>query len=160
MYCQAHLLLIVEDKNGCVVALQGAFVVATPTAITLTTSVTTCYSNNSDGEIGVKINSGNGNYKVRLNQNAAISLAAGATTHTFTGLTQGTYSLTVTDGYGCSTSTQVRIYPSLNSTVRVTHQSSCNTSAKIEVIASGGAGIGQIEYAYKLGNAVPIQYRL
>ena len=147
---------IVEDKNGCVVALQGAFVVATPTAITLTTSVTTCYSNNSDGEIGVKINSGNGNYKVRLNQNAAISLAAGATTHTFTGLTQGTYSLTVTDGYGCSTSTQVRIYPSLNSTVRVTHQSSCNTSAKIEVIASGGAGIGQIEYAYKLGNAVPI----
>lgn len=146
---------IVKDKNGCTTVLSGVFTVTAPNPVIFTTSVTTCYSNNSDGEIGVKINSGNGNYKVKLNNNAAISLAAGVTTHTFTGLTQGTYSLTVTDGYGCSTSTQVRIYPSLNSTVRVTHQSSCNTNAKIEVIASGGVGTSNIEYAYVLGSGLP-----
>ena len=146
---------IVKDKNGCSAQLTGVFTVTTPAAITLTTSATTCYSNNGDGVIEVKINSGNGNYKVRLNNNAAVVLPANGTTHTFTGLTQGSYSITVTDGYGCSTATQVRIYPSLNSTVRVTHQSSCNTNAKIEVIASGGVGTSNIEYAYVLGSGLP-----
>ena len=146
---------IVKDKNGCSAQLTGVFTVTTPAAITLTTSATTCYSNNGDGVIEVKINSGNGNYKVRLNNNAAVVLPANGTTHTFTGLTQGSYSITVTDGYGCSTATQVRIYPSLNSTVRVTHQSSCNTNAKIEVIASGGVGTSNIEYAYVLGSGSP-----
>ena len=146
---------IVKDKNGCSAQLTGVFTVTTPAAITLTTSATTCYSNNGDGVIEVKINSGNGNYKVRLNNNAAVVLPSNGTTHTFTGLTQGSYSITVTDGYGCSTATQVRIYPSLNSTVRVTHQSSCNTNAKIEVIASGGVGTSNIEYAYVLGSGLP-----
>ena len=146
---------IVKDKNGCSAQLTGVFTVTTPAAIMLTTSATTCYSNNGDGVIEVKINSGNGNYKVRLNNNAAVVLPANGTTHTFTGLTQGSYSITVTDGYGCSTATQVRIYPSLNSTVRVTHQSSCNTNAKIEVIASGGVGTSNIEYAYVLGSGLP-----
>ena len=135
----------VVDKNGCSTQLTGIFTVTTPTTVAFTTSVTTCYSNNNNGEIAVKITQGNGGYKVKLNNNAAISLAAGATTHTFTGLTQGSYSVTVTDSYGCSTATQVRIYPSLNSTVKVTDQS-CK-KGKIEVTASGGNGT--IEYAYK-----------
>jgi len=135
----------VVDKNGCNVQLTGIFTVTTPTTVAFTTSATTCYSNNNNGEIAVKITQGNGGYKVKLNNNAAISLAAGATTHTFTGLTQGSYSVTVTDSYGCSSATQVRIYPSLNSTVKVTDQS-CK-KGKIEVTASGGNGT--IEYAYK-----------
>ena len=135
----------VVDKNGCSTQLTGIFTVTTPTTVAFTTSATTCYSNNNNGEIAVKITQGNGGYKVKLNNNAAISLAAGATTHTFTGLTQGSYSVTVTDSYGCSTATQVRIYPSLNSTVKVTDQS-CK-KGKIEVTASGGNGT--IEYAYK-----------
>ena len=135
----------VVDKNGCSTQLTGIFTITTPTTVAFTTSVTTCYSNNNNGEIAVKITQGNGGYKVKLNNNAAISLAAGATTHTFTGLTQGSYSVTVTDSYGCSTATQVRIYPSLNSTVKVTDQS-CK-KGKIEVTASGGNGT--IEYAYK-----------
>ena len=121
----------VVDKNGCSTQLTGIFTVTTPTTVAFTTSATTCYSNNNNGEIAVKITQGNGGYKVKLNNNAAISLAAGATTHTFTGLTQGSYSVTVTDSYGCSTATQVRIYPSLNSTVKVTDQS-CK-DGKIEV---------------------------
>ena len=135
----------VVDKNGCSTQLTGIFTITTPTTVAFTTSATTCYSNNNNGEIAVKITQGNGGYKVKLNNNAAISLAAGATTHTFTGLTQGSYSVTVTDSYGCSTATQVRIYPSLNSTVKVTDQS-CK-KGKIEVTASGGNGT--IEYAYK-----------
>ena len=135
----------VVDKNGCSTQLTGIFTVTTPTTVAFTTSATTCYSNNNNGEIAVKITQGNGGYKVKLNNNAAISLAAGATTHTFTGLTQGSYSVTVTDSYGCSTATQVRIYPSLNSTVKITDQS-CK-DGKIEVTASGGNGT--IEYAYK-----------
>ena len=135
----------VVDKNGCSTQLTGIFTVTSPTTVAFTTSVTTCYSNNNNGEIAVKITQGNGGYKVKLNNNAAISLAAGATMHTFTGLTQGSYSVTVTDSYGCSTATQVRIYPSLNSTVKVTDQS-CK-KGKIEVTASGGNGT--IEYAYK-----------
>jgi len=135
----------VVDKNGCSTQLTGIFTVTTPTTVAFTTSATTCYSNNNNGEIAVKITQGNGGYKVKLNNNAAISLAAGATTHTFTGLTQGSYSVTVTDSYGCSSATQVRIYPSLNSTVKVTDQS-CK-KGKIEVTASGGNGT--IEYAYK-----------
>ncbi|PBN46624.1 T9SS type B sorting domain-containing protein [Capnocytophaga sputigena] len=135
----------VVDKNGCSTQLTGIFTVTTPTTVAFTTSATTCYSNNNNGEIAVKITQGNGGYKVKLNNNAAISLAAGATTHTFTGLTQGSYSVTVTDSYGCSSATQVRIYPSLNSTVKVTDQS-CK-KGKIEVTASGGNGT--IEFAYK-----------
>ena len=63
--------------NNSVMTLVGS--------VAFTISTTTCYSNNNNGEIAVKITQGNGGYKVKLNNNAAISLAAGATTHTFTG---------------------------------------------------------------------------
>ena len=127
---------IVKDKNGCTTVLSGVFTVTAPNPVIFTTSVTTCYSNNNNGEIAVKITQGNGGYKVKLNNNAAVVLPTNATTHTFTGLTQGSYSITVTDAYGCSSVTQVRIYPSLNSTVKITNQS-CK-KGKIEVTASGG----------------------
>jgi len=65
---------IVKDKNGCSAQLTGVFTVTTPAAITLTTSATTCYSNNGDGVIEVKINSGNGHWLVKLPPHCYLTL--------------------------------------------------------------------------------------
>ena len=136
----------VKDANGCTSAnaAQQNIQIRMPQPITFTVSATACYSGNADGQITVTVTGGNGNYKVKLNAgntNAVIN-----NSYTFSGLTQGSYTVTVIDGYGCSAEKNVRIWPSLNVNLQATAQSGCK-AGKIEVRTSGGAG-SNVEFNY------------
>ena len=143
----------VKDSKGCVERITT--VIATPRTVSLTLQATDCYAGDSQGVVTVTITDGNGGYSVRLNNGATVSPSTTTVTHSFRGLTQGSYSVTVTDQYGCSAVSNIIIYPSLNFRVKTTQQSACGSNAKIEVIASGSG----IEYAFrKAGTLTPLSY--
>ena len=143
----------VKDSKGCVETITT--VIATPRTVSLTLQATDCYAGDSQGVVTVTITDGNGGYSVRLNNGATLSPSTTTVTHSFRGLTQGSYSVTVTDQYGCSVVSNIIIYPSLNFRVKTTQQSACGSNAKIEVIASGSG----IEYAFrKAGTLTPLSY--
>ena len=143
----------VKDSKGCVETITT--VIATPRTVSLTLQATDCYAGDSQGVVTVTITDGNGGYSVRLNNGATVSPSTTTVTHSFRGLTQGSYSVTVTDQYGCSAVSNIIIYPSLNFRVKTTQQSACGSNAKIEVIASGSG----IEYAFrKAGTLTPLLY--
>ncbi|MBB1546539.1 MAG: T9SS type B sorting domain-containing protein, partial [Capnocytophaga sp.] len=143
----------VKDSKGCVERITT--VIATPRTVSLTLQATDCYAGDSQGVVTVTITDGNGGYSLRLNNGATVSPSTTTVTHSFRGLTQGSYSVTVTDQYGCSAVSNIIIYPSLNFRVKTTQQSACGSNAKIEVIASGSG----IEYAFrKAGTLTPLSY--
>ena len=143
----------VKDSKGCVERITT--VIATPRTVSLTLQATDCYAGDSQGVVTVTITDGNGGYSLRLNNGATVSPSTTTVTHSFRGLTQGSYSVTVTDQYGCSAVSNIIIYPSLNFRVKTTQQSACVSNAKIEVIASGSG----IEYAFrKAGTLTPLSY--
>ena len=143
----------VKDSKGCVETITT--VIATPRTVSLTLQATDCYAGDSQGVVTVTITDGNGGYSVRLNNGATVLPSTTTVTHSFRGLTQGSYSVTVTDQYGCSAVSNIIIYPSLNFRVKTTQQSACGSNAKIEVIASGSG----IEYAFrKAGTLTPLSY--
>ena len=91
--------ITVSDDNACPAALSSNFDITEPTVITLPTVSSTdisCFGN-SDGSINVGAAGGTGPYLYELNP-GAISNATGI----FTGLGQGSYSVTVTDASLCS----------------------------------------------------------
>ncbi|EPE00005.1 T9SS type B sorting domain-containing protein [Capnocytophaga sp. oral taxon 336] len=142
----------VTDKNGCVTNLGSNLNIPTPQTVSFTLSATDCYEGGNTGEVTVKINGGNGGYKVKLNNGTPVTLATGVTAHTFTGLTQGSYNVTVTDQYGCSATKNIIIRPTLNTSVKVTNES-C-VPGKIEVTATGGDG--NYTYAFARGSVTTV----
>lgn len=145
----------VKDKNGCEATLASNLTIPTPAKLSATVTATDCYTGANNGEVSLTIPTGNGGYKVKLNNNPEVTLASGVNTHKFSGLTQGSYTVTITDAYGCSTATHIDINPTLNVRVLVTNQSGCS-AGKIEVVATGGTGV--IEYAYEGGSTAKTAY--
>ena len=117
-------------RNNCIpvnVSLQE------PDAVAFTVTPEVCYDG-TNGTLTVNITSGNGNY--------LYSLDGGTTTQTsnvFTGLTDGAYNVTVTDGFDCSTTEPATINTQIDATVIPTNEI-CNALGAITITPSGGDG--------------------
>ena len=144
---------IVKDANGCSKQVDLTNFIPTPKTVSFTVQATECYAGDNQGVIKVKIADGNGGYTVSLNGSAAVSPTTDSVTHSFTGLRQGSYTVTVKDQYGCSAQRAIDIYPSLTVKVNVTDQGAC-TQAKLEVLTSGGANTKEYRF-YKAGTTPP-----
>ena len=144
---------MVKDVNGCSKQIDLTNFIPTPKTVSFTLEATECYAGDNQGVIKVKITDGNGGYTVSLNGSAAVSPTTDSVTHSFTGLRQGSYTVTVKDQYGCSTQRAIDIYPSLTVKVNATHQGAC-TQAKLEVLTSGGANAKEYRF-YKAGTTPP-----
>jgi len=144
---------IVKDANGCFKQIDLTNFIPTPKTVSFTLEATECYAGDNQGVIKVKIADGNGGYTVSLNGSAAVSPTTDSVTHSFTGLRQGSYTVTVKDQYGCSAQRAIDIYPSLTVKVNVTDQGAC-TQAKLEVLTSGGANAKEYRF-YKAGTTPP-----
>ncbi|WBX77941.1 T9SS type B sorting domain-containing protein [Tenacibaculum ovolyticum] len=102
-------------------------------ALAFTVTPEVCY-NGTNGTLTVNITSGNGNY--------LYSLDGGTTTQAsniFTGLTDGTYNVTVIDGFECTTTEPATINPQITGTVVPTNEI-CNTLGVITITPGGGDG--------------------
>lgn len=137
----------VRDTNLCEDPIDTALTVASPTPITFTSTPTACYSGNNDGTITVNVTAGNGDYQFSLNGGPWITPSpANATTHTFSGLIAGNYTVNVRDGFGCiGTLQNPSITDALVATVDVVDISTC-ADGSITVTASGG--VPNLEYAF------------
>ena len=144
---------MVKDVNGCSKQIDLTNFIPTPKTVSFTLEATECYAGDNQGVIKVKIADGNGGYTVLLNGSAAVSPTTDSVTHSFTGLRQGSYTVTVKDQYGCSAQRAIDIYPSLTVKVNVTDQGVC-TQAKLEVLTSGGANAKEYRF-YKAGTTPP-----
>ncbi|MGV6861478.1 MAG: lectin-like domain-containing protein [Putridiphycobacter sp.] len=92
-------LILVQDANGCSVSQNVTVNQATMLSITsVSTTDATCGGNN--GEIIINVSNGTTPYTYALNTGATNTNVL--TTHTFTGLAQGIYDVTVTDANNCS----------------------------------------------------------
>jgi len=144
--------LTVTDTNGCT---ETAIVnLNTPPQLNLTATVindVTCFGGN-DGAIianasgGTPFPGGIYNYQWTVNAN-------GQTTQTISGLTSGTYTVTVTDQGGCSITGSVVLNSSsqLLATVSVDNNVSCNggTDGQATVTTTGGTPFPGGVYGYE-----------
>lgn len=148
----------VTDSKNCLAYLPlVSLPIPAPKTVSFTLEATDCYENDNQGKVTVKITNGNGGYKLSLNGATAVAPSTNSVTHTFTGLRQGSYSVTVTDAYGCQAAGSIIIRPSLNVRIKTTDQGACaGSAATIQVTATGGTG--NISYAFDTPGTVTPNY--
>ncbi|WP_350290778.1 T9SS type B sorting domain-containing protein [uncultured Croceitalea sp.] len=151
-------LVRVMDDNSCEVLLPlaDAVTVTPPANVIFNTTPTACYDGSSNGSILVNVTSGNGNYEFRIDGGPWISPSpTAAASHTFSGLSAGSYNIEVRDQLGCpdTPNTQtVVINPQLVVDVDVSALSACNDGL-ITINAVGGNGT--LLYAIVPANTSP-----
>lgn len=139
-------IFTVIDHKGCPATTTVNLVA--PKTVSFTATTQNCYSGNNDASIQVNVTDGNGGYKFSINGGAWIT-PTNPTTHTFGGLSNGTYTIRVLDSYDCTATQTLVIHPKLIMDVQ-TIDKSCN-DGRITVTAQGGNG--NYEYGFALVGA-------
>ncbi|MDE3741882.1 T9SS type B sorting domain-containing protein [Maribacter polysaccharolyticus] len=140
-------LIRVRDTNGCEVLSTATVTVDAPETIAFDTTFTTCYDGANDATITVDVTSGNGGYTFRINGGAwQTPTPSTDTTYTFSGLSNGSYDVEVSDAYGCPSDIKtINIAPELTLSVEVTHASACGDGT---LTATAVGGDGNYVYAF------------
>ena len=135
----------VRDKNHCTGSLEDIIIDA-PVPLTFTAEPVACYNGDSNGQIAVEVQSGNGMYQFQINGGEWRSPnPPTAEGYYFMELSAGTYSVRVKDSAGCiADPVTVVIHNELIATVTAT-DISCDPGT-IEVSPEGGTG--NYVYAY------------
>jgi gliding motility-associated-like protein len=130
--------VVVADKNNCT-ALQTIFVDEPSSAVAISSVVTDsvlCFGG-SDGAATVTAIGGTGNYNYSWQNN-------NSTTNIASGFTEGSYTVQVTDGNGCSAIQTFDIVQPAQLILQIANKKNptCNGGADgvIEIIANGGSG--------------------
>lgn len=147
-------LVRVRDANGCDVLSATPVTVLAPKTIAFTTSATTCYDGMNNATIKVTVDSGNGGYTFRINGGAWITPTPSTETeYTFTGLSEGSYDIEVSDAYNCGPVKEtVVILPTITAQVDALDVTSCGDGS-ITVTPTGGDG--NYVYAYMSSGTPP-----
>jgi len=141
--------ITVTDANGC--TGTGTFTVGEPDVLTASAdadNVITCFGGN-DGEISLTVNGGTAPYTyVWSNQD---------TTQNLSGLTAGTYDVTVTDANGCTATASATITenPELVVSLNASTDVSCNggNDGELDIDVAGGVA----PYTYLWSNGATTQ---
>ena len=143
------------DANSCIDLIDTPIVITAPIIPVFTLQETVCYSGSNDATIQVDVTAGNGNYLFRINGGTYVAPSpVSATTYTFTGLSSGTYTIEVTDQYGCDTAPQsVTIEQEITVSASASNITACGTDTDIDITAAGGDG--NYVYAVVADGATP-----
>jgi gliding motility-associated-like protein len=144
------------DTNGCSDIIDAPIVITAPGLPVFTLQETTCYSGSNDATILVDVTAGNGDYQFRMNGGSwVIPTPTNATSYTFTGLSSGTYTIEVTDAYGCDAVAQtVTIEQQITVSASASSITACGTDSEINITAAGGDG--NYVYAVVSDGATPL----
>ncbi|WP_276168635.1 T9SS type B sorting domain-containing protein [Zobellia alginiliquefaciens] len=132
----------VRDSNSCEDAIDATLTVVSPDPIVFDVTATECYSGANDASIQVDVTDGNGNYTFSINGNPWVSpTPSNATTYTFDGLSNGTYTINVQDGFGCvGTVRTVEIDEPITVSASAPPISACATFTTVTFVSTGGDG--------------------
>ncbi|WP_198037232.1 T9SS type B sorting domain-containing protein [Maribacter hydrothermalis] len=144
------------DANGCSDLIDTPIVVTAPLTPVFTLQETVCYSGSNDATIIVDVTAGNGDYQFRINGGTYVTpTPTNATSYTFTGLSSGTYTIEVTDAYGCDAASQtITIEQLVTVTATANSITACGTDTDIDIVAAGGDG--NYVYAVVANGATPL----
>lgn len=139
-------VIIARDVNGCE-ARSGTITLDAPDLLAYDVDFTTCYDGGNNATIQLTVTSGNGGYLFQIDGGPWQAPSPSTSNiYTFTGLSNGTYTVNVRDALGCTdVATPVTIEPQLVVNVTATDVSSC-ADGSIEVTATGG--LPNLEYAF------------
>lgn len=152
---QGDYLVRVRDNNLCTELSTTPITVTEPETIAFTTVATSCYDGGNNATITANVTAGNGDYTFRINGGAWITpTPSTATSYTFDNLSEGSYTIEVSDVLGCvSAVVPVDINPELSATIAVVDISSC-ADGSITVTPDGGDG--DYSFAYMPTGNVPV----
>ncbi|WP_115900801.1 SprB repeat-containing protein, partial [Tenacibaculum gallaicum] len=126
--------------------------VVEPNTVDFDVTPTLCYDGSGNGEILVEVTSGNNDYQFRIDGGVWQTPATATPDEfTFTGLTEGTYSIEVRDGLGCTIPAKdATILPQLTATITAV-SATCNDG---QIIITPNGGDGTYEFIVETGAGV------
>jgi gliding motility-associated-like protein/uncharacterized repeat protein (TIGR01451 family) len=134
-----------RDANGCETVSTTPVTIDPPTTIAFDIAPIACYDGQNNASLAISVTTGNGGYTFRINGGAWMTpTPATGSAYTFTGLSNGSYDVEVSDSYGCISPIQNSVIaPTLLAQIDVVDVSAC-TDGSITITPSGGLGT----YAY------------
>ncbi len=146
-------VIIIRDNLGCTLTLNGVIVDAGP-ALTISTSASPTSCNGaSNGSITVTPNGGTAPFTWSLNGGAPVP---GTAPYTFTNLGPGSYTIVVTDAFGCANNPVTEIVtagPALTVTTSAI-ATSCSSAANGSITITPNSGTAP--FTWSLDGAAPV----
>jgi PKD repeat protein len=143
--CAGTYSVTIKDANGCVVT--GTTTIAQPAPIILSTSNTASTCNKANGTASVSISSG-GKAPFSYFWNT------GAATTNISGLSAGSYMVTVTDSSGCTKMASVGVSstggPSITNATATNEKCNKSCDGTLNVVATGNS---KLSYSWNTSNA-------
>lgn len=139
--CEGSYEIDIIDDNGCELTINGTVNEPTPLALTLDNVVdATCGADN--GEIVVNASGGTTPYEFNIG-------GANQASNTFTGLTDDTYTVTVTDDNNCSEDITVTVDRVVDPTIFIDDQTdvSCFGGNNGTITVGNTGGVAPVEYS-------------
>ncbi|MCG8752949.1 hypothetical protein G1K86_12160, partial [Tenacibaculum finnmarkense] len=153
--------VVAKDKLGCP---SEAFevVIAAKEDVEFTATASACHTG-SDASIKVDNIKGNGTYSFALTGTATKTGNITGTTHTIPNLSAGTYTVTVTDGFGCELEVKdIIINAKITATLNTTQETCKDGTLTIASVAGGNVTIASAtNYVYAVvaeGSPVPTTF--
>lgn len=139
-------IVTVTDANGCSDTASAVITQTPPLTITLGGSTNVSCNGGADGSININVSGGTPGYSYNWSN--------GDTTEDISGLTAGSYTVTVTDSRGCSTSSTFNITEPnlLVATISSTTDASCFGFANGSIDLSVTGGTPAYTYAWSNGD--------
>jgi gliding motility-associated-like protein len=135
----------VTDAEGCITSATALITEPLPLAISFHSQVNVSCFGGSDGIVAATPSGGTPNYSY-------LWMPGGATTNTASGLSAGTYTLTITDNNGCTFQNTVTITePIVLSVSSVITNVSCNGGSDGTITATPADGTGPYTYQWLPG---------
>ena len=133
-----YIITITDGNTSC--SYTDTFIVSEPPAITINGTVTDVSCNGgSDGSIDITVGGGVGNF--------TFSWSNGSTTEDLTGVAAGSYTVTVTDGNGCTATASFTVNEPPALTISLSFDSNTNV-----ISASVSGGTPPYSYSWNTGS--------
>jgi len=131
-----------RDTNNCEDPIDAVLTISPTNPVEFTVTETACYSGANDATIQVDVTNGNGDYTFSINGNPWVTpTPSTATSHIFAGLANGSYTINVQDGSGCTgVPVSIDINPQVTVSASAPNITSCASSTDITISAGGGDG--------------------
>ncbi|MBE7645802.1 T9SS type B sorting domain-containing protein [Tenacibaculum finnmarkense genomovar ulcerans] len=148
--------IVAKDKENCPSA-PFEVTIAGKEDVEFTATASACHTGN-DASITLDVTKGNGTYSFALTGTSTGGGNITGTSHTIPNLSAGTYTVTVTDGFGCELEVKDIIINAKITATLSTTQANCNNGSLIIANVAGASGTDYVYAVVAEGSPVPTTF--